>query len=227
MKKVILAVIVLAFTMTGCKNVNKSGSAISQVMTTTDNHKTNQVELKTKTGKDILIKETHPDGVSISKVQIQTKGFKIDQTIEVGNIDPIVKTQLYDLDLDGYEELYIFTQSAGSGSAGKFYVYASDKDKRLVGIRTSVESDSIIAKMKGYMGHDSYSINKDTLIRTFPLYKAKDKNNKPTGGTERIYYQLSDNKIGILKIESSSVVISNTILDKLRRLKRKLHLGSN
>lgn len=227
MKKVILAVFVLSFTMTGCKNSDKSGSIISQITTTTDNQKTDQRELKTKTGKIILIKEMHPDGASISRMQIQTKGFKIDQTIEVGNIDPVVKVQLGDLDYNGFEELYIFTQAAGSGGAGEFYVYASDKDKKLVGIRTPAESDSTITKMKGYMGHDSYSINKDTLIRTFPLYKAKDKNNKPTGGTERIYYQLSDSKIRILKIESSSIVSSNTLLDKLRSLRNKLHLGSN
>jgi len=227
MKNTILAVIILVFTMTGCKNASKPGLSKSAETTTSDNQKANSGELRTKTGKSILIKETHPDGASISKVQIQTKGFKEDQIVEVGNINPVIKTQLVDLDLDGYEELYIFTESAGSGSAGEFYVYASDNDKILVGIRTPQEPDTIISKIKGYMGHDSFSISKDTLIREFPRYKTNDKNNKPTGGTERIYYQLKDNKMKIIKIESSSMVRDNKLLDKLRILRNKLHLGSN
>lgn len=226
MRQVILAVMVLIFAMTGCKNTNKSGMTVSQVTTTTDNQKTNQIEMRTKTGKDILIKETHPDGAGISKVQIQTKGFKIDQTIEVGNIDPVVKTQLCDLDHDGFDELFIFTKSSGFGNAGEFYVYASDKDKKLVGIRTPAEPDSTVARIKGYMGHDSFTFSQDTLIRDLPRYKAKDKSSKPTGGTERIYYQLRDYKIRIAKIESSSMVNDNKILDKLRMLRNKLHLGS-
>ena len=227
MKNVKLAVIVLAFTITGCKNINKTESDNGQVVAT-DHQKADIRELKTKTGKIIFLKETHPDGASLSKVQIQTKGFVNDQILNVGNINPVIKTELDDLDNDGFEELYIFTQSAGSGSAGEFYVYASDKDEKLVGIKTPQEPDTTISKSKDYKGHDSFFISKDTLIREFPRFKPNDKNSKPTGGTERVYYQLNDNKIGILKIESNSAIVSgNAFIKKLQVLKRKLHLGNN
>ena len=42
----------------------------------------------------------------------------------------------------------------------------------------------------GYMGHDSFAIESNTLARTFPLYKDCDANASPTGRTRRIVYSL-------------------------------------
>ncbi|MND87841.1 hypothetical protein D3C80_798500 [compost metagenome] len=42
----------------------------------------------------------------------------------------------------------------------------------------------------GYMGHDSFHIEKNRLIRSFPIYKETDPNAAPSGGTRKINYQL-------------------------------------
>jgi hypothetical protein len=42
----------------------------------------------------------------------------------------------------------------------------------------------------GYMGHDSFQIESQKLLRTFPVYKPSDTNQKATGGTRRIFYSL-------------------------------------
>jgi hypothetical protein len=40
------------------------------------------------------------------------------------------------------------------------------------------------------MGHDSFTIENNTPVRTFPVYKDSDANASPTGGTRRITYGL-------------------------------------
>ncbi|MBK9988314.1 MAG: hypothetical protein IPP21_15735 [Betaproteobacteria bacterium] len=35
--------------------------------------------------------------------------------------------------------------------------------------------------LEGYMGHDSFAVSGNTLVRHFPLYKAGDRNAQPTG----------------------------------------------
>jgi hypothetical protein len=42
------------------------------------------------------------------------------------------------------------------------------------------------------MGHDSFSIIGNSLIREFPTYKKEDTNNEPTGPIKRIIYSLEE-----------------------------------
>ena len=73
--------------------------------------------------------KTHPNGMSISRLVITTKGFKDSQIIDVGEIDPIQKVALADLDRNGFEEVYLFTQIVGSGSGGDFIILPQIKMK--------------------------------------------------------------------------------------------------
>jgi hypothetical protein len=41
------------------------------------------------------------------------------------------------------------------------------------------------------MGHDSFAVSGNTLVRHFPLYKAGDGNAQPTGGSRQISYRLA------------------------------------
>lgn len=161
-------------------------------------------ELKTETGKTIIVAETHPVGQSISSVIITTKGFEENKLIELNDIDPIEKIELKDLDNNGFEEIYLFTRSAGSGSGGDFYVYTSDKDKRLIKCEKEKLNEKEFQKggaLEGYMGHDTYVFNKEMLVMEFPIYKENDVNSKPTGGIKKVSYKLNQVKFSIVKIE--------------------------
>jgi hypothetical protein len=40
------------------------------------------------------------------------------------------------------------------------------------------------------MGHDTFSLVENTLVRRFPIYKKDDTNANPTGGTRQLEYKL-------------------------------------
>lgn len=158
-------------------------------------------ELKTKTGKIIIVSESHPFGQSISSISIKTKGFKENKLIQLKHTDPVEKIELADLDNNGFEELYIFTRSVGSGSCADFYVYASERDERLINCeKEKLEEKDYLegVKVDGYMGNAVFGIEKNLLVMQFTIYKKNDKNNKPTGGFKKIHYKL--NKMKLIKI---------------------------
>jgi len=144
---------------------------------------------KTTTGKTIIVSETHPTGQSLSKIAIKTQDFEHNYSEVFKDKDPISKVLMADLDHNGFDEIYIITRSAGSGSYGNVLGLASNKDKSLSMIHSpkmQEGSDSI----KGYMGHDSFEIKDSKLVRTFPLYNEGDTNNSPTGGARKLVYGL-------------------------------------
>ncbi len=162
--------------------------------------------LKTKTGKIITIIETHPSGQSLSSVTINTEGFEVNRSIELNDIDPIEKIQLKDLDNNGFDELYLFTRNAGSGSEGNFYAYSSHNDENLKTCKKEKTDELEYQKggaMEGYMGHNKFSFHEGLLIMDFPIYKGNDTNSNPTGGAGKLVYKLSNS---IFKIEKSAKI---------------------
>lgn len=161
-------------------------------------------ELKTKTGKTVIISEAHPEGMSWSSVQITIIGYKPDESILAGKMDPVKNAALADIDHDGFEEIYLFTQSAGSGSTGNFYAYDFDKKNKFVKLITPLIKEEDYQQgspFEGYMGHDTFIIENDQLIREFPVYKEKDTNSQSTGGKKRIFYKLNNGRFEISKTE--------------------------
>jgi len=146
-------------------------------------------EYKTKTGKTIIVTETHPVGQSLSTIQITTKDFVHNISETYTDLDPISDVLIADLDANGFDEIYIVTRSAGSGSYGKIMGFASNFDKSLsmINFPEISEGDS---RFDGYMGHDSFGIEAKKLIRTFPVYREGDSNRNPTGGMRKLFYGL-------------------------------------
>lgn len=145
---------------------------------------------RTGTGKLILVEETHPVGQSLSTIRISSEGFEheYDRTFE--NIDPVVDVMIDDLDGNGYDEIYVITSAAGSGSYGNVIGVASNKDKSLSMVNFPEVSREEPA-FRGYLGHDAFAIEKRRLVRSFPVFEATDVNAAPTGGTRKIYYELT------------------------------------
>ena len=73
-------------------------------------------EYRTKTGKTIIISITHPVGQSLNTIKISTKDFEHNYPEIYEDRDPISDLFVADLDGYGFDEIYIITTSAGSGS---------------------------------------------------------------------------------------------------------------
>ena len=109
----------------------------------------------------------------------------------------IVDAQLADLDNDGSLEIYFYSCSYGTGSFGKVYGFQFYPNS-FAPIKTEPLTKS---EAKGYMGHDSFSVEGEFMMRRFPVYNAGDANAFPTGVKRLVRYKLvttSDNKL-ILK----------------------------
>lgn len=137
----------------------------------------------------MLVTESHPVGQSLSDITVESSGFEHNLDETLNDLDPIKNVHIADLDNNGFDEIYIITVSSGSGSYGNVIGFASNKDKSLSMIHfpLSQEEDELFA---GYMGHDTFSIDENALVRSFPIYLSSDTNNNPTGGTRRVTYGL-------------------------------------
>jgi len=144
---------------------------------------------KTRTGKTIIISVSHPVGQSLSTIQISTKDFEHNYLEIYEDRNPISDVFLSDLDRNGFDEIYIITTSVGSGSYGTVLGFASNKDKSLsmINFPEIQESDK---NFEGYMGHDTFKIENQKLVRFFPIYNKGDTNQNPTGGTRKLIYGL-------------------------------------
>jgi len=157
-------------------------------------------ELKTGSGKEFIVQMDYSKGASICKVQVVTSGFSVANTEhKFGDIDPVSDIFLADLDNNGFEEIYIVTTSAGSGSYSTIYGVASNTDKStsVIYVRQISELGEQKAQMfKGFMGHNSFTIETGKLINTLPVYKEGDSNAKPTGGIREVEYELIAGEAG-------------------------------
>jgi hypothetical protein len=189
----VIAMFVSTIGLISCSD-NKSGSS--------DAYKT----YKTKTGKTIVISETHPAGQSLSTIEISTKDFEHNYPAIYQDRDPISEVFVADLDGNGFDEIYIITISSGSGSYGTVLGFASNKDKSLsmINFPEILERDE---NFKGYMGHDTFKMEDQKLLRTFPIYNEGDTNQNPTGGTRKLVYGLYPGEaIWQLKVDKSETL---------------------
>lgn len=188
---------------------NKKGNTDVIGETKRANEIAGYTELRTKTGKIIMVTESHPMGVMISTITITTKGFKENKSIELEDIDPIEKIQLKDLDNNGFEEIYFFTRSGGSGAGGDLYVYASDKDERLVKCeKEELDKDQYCKGgfLEGFVGNNTYSFDENMVVMEFPLFEGNDLKSSPTGVIKKIYYTLNQPKLEIININANGAV---------------------
>jgi hypothetical protein len=129
-------------------------------------------EYKTKTGKIFTVTESHPVGMSLSNISVGFKGGDSLSQMPFNEVDPISKVLVGDLDANGFDEIYIITTSAGSGSYGNVYGIASNKDKSVSYIsipKVSEEDMNKGGKFEGYEGHDEFEIVENSLSRRFPI----------------------------------------------------------
>ena len=104
-------------------------------------------EYKTKSGKKFIVHIDHSAGASICEVQIETTEFTAVNTMhKLGTIDPVIDVFITDLDKNGFEEIYLVTQSAGSGSYSNIYGIVSNNDRSATPVYVSVVSEKQMEK---------------------------------------------------------------------------------
>jgi hypothetical protein len=161
----------------------------------------NTVDIKTSSGKTIRLTESHPNGQSLTTLKAEMAGSEKKVSLMLEDIDPITGIKNVDLDKNGFDEICIFTTSAGSGSYGMVHAIVSLGDTSLISLSLPVpEPDD--AFFSGYMGHDTFVIKDDLIIRSFPVFKEGDPATSPSGGRRMISYEL-ENENGVWSIRAA------------------------
>ena len=143
-----------------------------------------------------------PNTSSMNKLSIVPTGLTGDNSPITQEVDGIVTgAEVADVNSDGSPEIYVYVQSAGSGSYGSLVAYSANKKKSLSTIYLPPVSENPKAS-KGYMGHDAFAVVENRFVQRFPVYKPGDTNASPTGGTRQLHYKLVPGEAGwVLKLD--------------------------
>jgi hypothetical protein len=145
-----------------------------------------------------------PNQGSSNQLEITPAGLKIDNSVITREINGTVTgADVADINGDGSPEIYMYIQSAGSGSYGTLVAYAANNNKSLSSIYLPLLTDDEV-NSRGYMGHDEFAVVGDKLLRRFPIYKAGDTNANPTGGTRQLQYILKQGEAAWLLVLDKS-----------------------
>jgi len=127
---------------------------------------------------------------SLNQLTITPSGLSIVNDVIKEEIDgSVTGAEVADINADGSPEIYVYVNSAGSGSYGSLIAYSSNNKKSLTGIyMLPLEDDK--KNSVGYMGHDEFAVVESSFARRFPIYKKEDSNAKPTGGMRQLQYKL-------------------------------------
>lgn len=164
---------------------------------------------QTQTGKQFIIHADYSNGVSICDLKVETWGFTESNTIHnFGLIDPVTDVFIIDLDKNGFEEIYIITTSAGSGSYSNIYGLASNKDKSATPIYIpTISQEQLSARgiFEGYRGHNKFHVQNGIITNTFPIFNDTDTNAIPTGKKRKLSYSLVAGEAGWI-LETSQIL---------------------
>ncbi|WP_415406494.1 PliI family lysozyme inhibitor of I-type lysozyme [Sulfurovum sp. CS9] len=127
---------------------------------------------------------------SLNQLTITPSGLKIVNEVIKQEIDgSVTGAEVADINGDGSPEIYVYVNSAGSGSYGSLVAYSANNKKSLSGIYLAPLEDDKKNNV-GYMGHDEFTIIENSFARRFPVYNEGDANCCPKGGTRQLQYKL-------------------------------------
>lgn len=127
---------------------------------------------------------------SLNMLRITPSGrLQNPQVIEQEVDGMVVGAEVADLDGNGWPEVYVYVQSAGSGSYGTVVGHAVNRGLSITPIVMPELADDPNASA-GYMGRDRFAVADGRLVRRFPIYRPSDSNAAPSGGTRQLRYRL-------------------------------------
>lgn len=113
----------------------------------------------------------------------------------------VTNAEVADINADGSPEIYVWVNSAGSGSYATPMGYSANNKKSLSDIYFPPISDDEV-NSKGYMGHDEFAVVEGVIVQRFPLYGEGDTNAKPSGKTRQLQYKLTQGEAGwVMKLD--------------------------
>ena len=150
----------------------------------------------------ITFRVSSANNSSLNTLTIQPGGLELgNKPISVEIDGSVTAAEIADLDGNGSPEIYVYVNSAGSGSYGSLVAYAVNNGKSLTPIYMAPISDDK-KNSAGYMGHDEFRVVELTLVRRFPIYLKGDTNAKPSGGIRQLQYKLVAGEAGwILRLD--------------------------
>jgi hypothetical protein len=144
---------------------------------------------------------TEGRGSSRAMIILHTEGAFVDTVRE--QIDgAVVKAECGDLDRDSIPEIYVFAQSAGSGSYANLMGFQFDQRGRQSFALPELDK----RQSAGYLGHDTLWVQDSILVRMFPVYTEGDLNVSASGGTRTLEYVLQRDPQGNLYLHVNRVV---------------------
>jgi hypothetical protein len=101
----------------------------------------------------------------------------------------VAKAEIDDLNSDGYPDLVLYVYTDSAAVFGTVYAFVSKANKSVIGC--FLPDPMMDGKInEGYKGHDQFSLMEGYLLDKFPIYKAGDDKEHPSGGMRVILYQL-------------------------------------
>jgi hypothetical protein len=101
----------------------------------------------------------------------------------------VAKAEIDDLNGDGFPDLVIYIYTDSAAIFGTVDAFISKANKSIVGC--PLPDAMMDGKInQGYKGHDQFSLMEGYLMDKFPIYKAGDEKDKPSGGMRVVLYQL-------------------------------------
>ncbi|WP_242156990.1 PliI family lysozyme inhibitor of I-type lysozyme [Aestuariivivens sediminis] len=132
------------------------------------------------------IEKDNKNTLTIFTFGLENRDYNETFTIE-GQV--VIDAEVEDLNSDGSPELFVYTQSVGSGSYGNIFAFSVNAKKSMSQVYFPPTSENPKIN-SGYRGHDAFTIVENTLSQRFPIYKEGDTNASPTGGTRQVSYTL-------------------------------------
>jgi hypothetical protein len=126
----------------------------------------------------------------------------ITDTVRIEIDGTVVNAACADLDKDSIPEVYVFAQSAGSGSYANLYAFQIDRRSRQPILLPELDK----RQSAGYLGHDTLWVQDSILVRRFPVYNEGDISALASGGTRTLEYVLQRDPHGSLYLRVSRVM---------------------
>ncbi|MBP7370362.1 MAG: PliI family lysozyme inhibitor of I-type lysozyme [Arenimonas sp.] len=115
----------------------------------------------------------------------------------------VTNAEIADINADMSPEIYVWVNSAGSGSYATPIGYSANNKKSLSDIYFPPISDDKV-NSKGYMGHDEFAVVEGVIVQRFPIYNEGDSNAQPSGKTRQLQYKLTQGEAGwVMKLDQA------------------------